>query len=339
MKFRVLIAIIVGCTGNAFAAPACLSSSSDADGDGWGYENDTSCQVTPGTSYTRSIYDPVLEAEIALERQQWEWSDFVDKTISCNSYGADRSTNPKQWIANEDEAPTTAFFGSDGSWSSSSGTTRTWRLENGLIVPNYPIPYAQDSDAIFSPYAVIDNNSIVLYTQNHHDYHSRVGTNLPGNTRFGKTVCDVAPTGGATPPIVNVCIDTDGDGWGWDGADSCQIPASESNPPITLPTSACIDTDGDGWGWDGSAPCEIESLSIGTLAESAFECRNPSDPSFQDLYIFVSNNLAFRVDEDRNVTTTTWSISNSVVSVEGLITFTVDGMRLVARNAVCEAQN
>jgi len=40
------------------------------------------------------------------------------------------------------------------------------------------------------------------------------------------------------------CIDTDGDGYGWDGTKTC-IPL------------ACVDSDGDGWGWDGFRSCRV----------------------------------------------------------------------------------
>ncbi len=48
------------------------------------------------------------------------------------------------------------------------------------------------------------------------------------------------------------CVDSDGDGWGWDGNASYLV---ERVPPID-PTDEsifddipCIDSDGDGWGW------------------------------------------------------------------------------------------
>lgn len=59
------------------------------------------------------------------------------------------------------------------------------------------------------------------------------------------------------------CIDSDGDGWGWTGTESCKT-GTTSNP--IQPTnqrmqSACIDSDGDGWGWDGVASCKVFSTS------------------------------------------------------------------------------
>ncbi len=51
--------------------------------------------------------------------------------------------------------------------------------------------------------------------------------------------------------IASECIDSDGDGWGWDGRESCVVQGA--TPAVT----ACIDTDGDGWGWDGVRSCQV----------------------------------------------------------------------------------
>ena len=58
----------------------------------------------------------------------------------------------------------------------------------------------------------------------------------------------------ANTAIAQNCIDTDGDGWGWDGEASCRV----STTPLTA--SACIDSPplGDGWGWDGMVLSRVE---------------------------------------------------------------------------------
>ena len=58
---------------------------------------------------------------------------------------------------------------------------------------------------------------------------------------FATCIPDGMPT-----PVEQACIDTDGDGFGWNGTATC-IPAHQ--------TMQCIDTDGDGFGWDGNATC------------------------------------------------------------------------------------
>ncbi len=65
----------------------------------------------------------------------------------------------------------------------------------------------------------------------------------------------LTPTGHAQE-----CVDSDGDGWGWDGTRSCQITAFTSNASAATTSNSgalCIDSDGDGWGWDGVGSCIV----------------------------------------------------------------------------------
>ncbi len=83
------------------------------------------------------------------------------------------------------------------------------------------------------------------------------------------------------------CVDSDGDGWGWDGAGTCEPGLNESDGNESDPASTdysgradgefasdreidlplvdrneCVDTDGDGWGWTGSASCLMPDADI-----------------------------------------------------------------------------
>lgn len=104
------------------------------------------------------------------------------------------------------------------------------------------------------------------------------------------TMQSCAPLNEITPITTTQCIDSDGDGYGWDGTATCTLDtgtavtntvpdsncdysnsdlfggwgwnasASQSCAPLetvsnSQPIAQCIDTDGDGWGWDGSASC------------------------------------------------------------------------------------
>ncbi len=72
------------------------------------------------------------------------------------------------------------------------------------------------------------------------------------------------------PPTLTPCTDPDGDGWGWNGFETCEMDghdqvvsdetdyydywAGEGHPDtyageIRTITIVCVDTDGDGWGW------------------------------------------------------------------------------------------
>lgn len=67
----------------------------------------------------------------------------------------------------------------------------------------------------------------------------------------------VAPQDAAEANDIGMCVDHDGDGWGWNGVDSCRIGNVEvsrrgrSNPfdSDRTVTVQCEDSDGDGWGW------------------------------------------------------------------------------------------
>ncbi len=49
------------------------------------------------------------------------------------------------------------------------------------------------------------------------------------------------------PVSASECVDSDGDGWGWDGTQSCRMDEAPE----------CVDSDGDGWGWDGTQSCRM----------------------------------------------------------------------------------
>jgi len=54
------------------------------------------------------------------------------------------------------------------------------------------------------------------------------------------------------------CVDSDGDGWGWDGVDTCTfdpIDAEDTSNVITNIYAYCEDSDHDGWGWNGADSC------------------------------------------------------------------------------------
>lgn len=69
----------------------------------------------------------------------------------------------------------------------------------------------------------------------------------------------------SAPGYTQVCEDIDGDGWGWDGQDTCIVPQQASSAA----SPACVDDDGDGYGWDGNDTCLITSPAAQAPAASA----------------------------------------------------------------------
>jgi hypothetical protein len=65
------------------------------------------------------------------------------------------------------------------------------------------------------------------------------------------------------------CVDTDGDGWGWDGEKSCKMSDSTQNNNSAGNTGICIDEDGDGYGWDGYRTCLVNNDSQAVISDNA----------------------------------------------------------------------
>lgn len=89
----------------------------------------------------------------------------------------------------------------------------------------------------------------------------------------GSSSCLMSETDDNATPADATCVDEDGDGYGWNGAATCFI-GSQSQPttPDSSPTLRCVDSDGDGWGWNGVASCQVSGAS-------ASEPSQPSTPS------------------------------------------------------------
>ena len=54
-------------------------------------------------------------------------------------------------------------------------------------------------------------------------------------------------------PQNQLCVDSDGDGWGWDGSASCRVDASNQPAGAPPPQDSCDYSDADlfaGWGWN-----------------------------------------------------------------------------------------
>jgi len=75
------------------------------------------------------------------------------------------------------------------------------------------------------------------------------------------------------------CIDTDGDGFGWNGTNTC-TPTQITPVVNSTESQQCIDTDGDGFGWDGMGTCIPEFNGSVTNSSANGNC----DYSDADLF-------------------------------------------------------
>ena len=112
-----------------------------------------------------------------------------------------------------------------------------------------------DATQVDNKLAVTTAGSAVIYYHDLEEPQSPacIDTDGDGWGWDGSQTCVVEPT---VQPVAGICIDSDGDGYGWNGIESC------------IPEPPCIDTDGDGWGWTGSESCLI--LTDEPVDESIF---------------------------------------------------------------------
>ncbi|OED42031.1 hypothetical protein AB833_08130 [Chromatiales bacterium (ex Bugula neritina AB1)] len=215
MKYFLLPFAVVSLNAGAQTYPVCQSPDSDPDGDFYGWENNGTCRVAnPDTPPAIVRNDD--GTTVNQTRAYWQDSDLIGKTITCRNH----VFMPDPNVANAGSYVADPFapeysHGADGMVTQTvngqfAGTT-AWSITDGVYTGAAFMSQTRFIDADFN-------------------------TNFSGDSRgwtsaAGFWQCDgAAPTGTAPPKPPAVCEDTPpvGDGWGWDGTNSCQI---DTKPP------------------------------------------------------------------------------------------------------------
>ena len=96
----------------------------------------------------------------------------------------------------------------------------------------------------------------------------------------GTNTCTPTSTiSGDNQPQPLQCIDTDGDGFGWNGFETCLPDGGESQPVIDQ-SLACIDTDGDGFGWNGFETCLPDGGESQPVVDQSLACIDTDGDGF-----------------------------------------------------------
>jgi len=66
---------------------------------------------------------------------------------------------------------------------------------------------------------------------------------------------------GAPAYCPGTVTDTDGDGWGTENGQPCQVLSSANNYPVCSITTLFVDPDRDGWGWMDDGTCFVDNVS------------------------------------------------------------------------------
>lgn len=192
---------------------------------------------------------------VILERPFWNAEDFLEPIVCQNFYfdGIDYQVSASAVLMDFEALPTNAPFQSRVLLNPSPGARSApfrWSLENGIYTGPTALgqtPWVETGN--FEPNVAGSDIDLIGV---------RVWTSDFGFTRCITTnpLEAFLPTGipeDVVSPFNGECIDTPptGDGWGWDGTQSCRIGA--------VAEMECFDSPpvGDGWGWNGIESCRI----------------------------------------------------------------------------------
>jgi len=286
----VIFAFLVFKPAVAQTLPSCISAASDADGDGYGWENDASCVIT-NTSLTQPSFTNLETGEpVNLVRAQWDQSAFLNTQIVCTRRQFDGTAYrfSSELLYEFEALSQTAPFNGNvtifplSSFDSTPPITQTWTIDNGIYFGPSDLaatPWVEiieiESTGFIDPNTTQTRNAVRVWLTN--NIWSQCSTLLP--------IADFAPSFTPDNPVDN-CDYSDAarfDGWGWDPiagqscapintvtSDNCDYTdatqfdgwgwdpiSGQSCEPLLDSGSECVDSDGDGWGWDGTQSCQL----------------------------------------------------------------------------------
>lgn len=113
MKFTLLIFVFALASNNLQAAEICVTTESDPDGDGYGWEQKMTCLVatnnndatnsvpqSPAETASQSIFDPRTGSKVDIKRVRWATEDFAGKSFpGCKGYVVDPAQETDQCLS------------------------------------------------------------------------------------------------------------------------------------------------------------------------------------------------------------------------------------------------
>jgi len=214
-KLRYFALTIVICfteIANSNPFPACLTNASDTDGDGYGWENDQTCLVDTNSTGPASFTNLETGLTVALLRAYWDAADF-DKDMVC----ATHSFNGAEY--QRIDASITGYIFTPISLAppyvvrvthsfDSKSAIFPWTVEDGI----YNGPGELGRTPWMETIATARGQSAVRIWFLDETF-TECSAIDPSNF--------LQPSG--SPPITAECVDLDGDGWGWNGVESCEL--------------------------------------------------------------------------------------------------------------------
>ncbi len=233
----------------AQTTPVCSSVAADADGDGFGFENNASCVVTDESAGPPEFVNQVTSEPVVLVRAYWDGLTDFSRPIICTRYffGSDSYSPSRSATVDFDPLPESAPFEALASVNGGA-QSRTWGVDNGI----YSGPTNLGMSPWFEIVTVEGSTQQAVRTWFSDTTYNQCETQ-DSNFSF-------VPTG--TPPGVvtdaGECDYSDAamfDGWGWNPTTGQSCPPLDDGGEEPTMTSGCDYSNAaanDGWGWDES---------------------------------------------------------------------------------------
>lgn len=233
--------------------PSCRSLASDVDGDGYGWENDSSCVIT-STSLAKPTFTNLETGKpVDLIRARWNPSDFGYVVCEVRQFDGTSYRIPTPRTSglsigyDFEPLPGTAPYNGNVIVFGTPNVTRTWTLDNGIYYGPSDLstsPWLEIIDIDRSAYgATTTANAVRVWLTD--TQYTECFTPNP-YARF-------APTGSATDDGEGNCDYSNAsiyDGWGWN-----PVAGTSCEPVNAGPTDNCDYSNAgmfDGWGWDAT---------------------------------------------------------------------------------------
>lgn len=157
----------------------------------------------------------------------------ADPSTAFEYFGESVSLSGNRAVVGTDEGNVYVFQLESGNW------TREYDLQRNNPPPGFGNSVSISSDNVLVGGGGLDPYIGLVFSYKLSQPAECIDSDGDGYGWDGIRTCSVA----------SACIDEDGDGWGWDGVGSCRVGE--------IPVVECFDADGDGWGWDGLDTCVV----------------------------------------------------------------------------------
>lgn len=191
--------------------------------------------------------------------------------------------NNQSWLNESINTVSLDSTGTQAALGSTQGRVFLFQFVNGQWIEseigtnNNPLRFGE-SVAIDREHLMAGSRGGVYYYRLNQT-SSCIDTDGDGFGWNGTNTCTPTETiTGDNQPQLLQCLDTDGDGFGWNGVQTC-IPDG-GVPPVIDQSFACIDTDGDGFGWNGVDTCIPDRSDTQPVIDPSFACTDIDGDGF-----------------------------------------------------------